>query len=93
MRQPAIADAGTATPEADPHAVQVPSADRLAVGVEEVGPSELPKRPCVAGQPRPVKSLPVTRIEEDKVRVIDAGGLGHLGVPVAMLPEVGGVRV
>ena len=93
MRQPAIADAGTVIPEADPHAVQVPSAERLAVGVEEVGPSELPTRPCAAGQLRPVKPLPVTRTEEDKVRVIGAGGLGHLTVLAAMLPEVGGVRV
>ena len=88
MRQPAIADAGTATPEADPHAVQVPSADRLAVGVEEVGPSELPTRPCAAGQPRPVKPLTVTRTEEDKVRVIDAAGLGYPRLSVAMFPEV-----
>jgi excisionase family DNA binding protein len=46
-------------------------AERLALGVEEASPSELPMRPCAAGQPHPVTSVPVTRTEESKMRVID----------------------
>ena len=67
-------------------------AERLAVGVEEAGTSEHSERSCGAGQPRPLTSVPVTKTEEDKVRVIDAGGPGHLGVPVATVPDVGEVR-
>ena len=88
MRQPAIAGAATAAPGAGPHALQVPMAERLALGVEEVGPAEHSKRSCGAGQPRPLTSVPVTRTEEDKVRVIDAAGLGYPRLSVAMFPEV-----
>ena len=62
-------------------------AERLAVGVEEAGTSEHSERSCGAGQPRPLTSVPVTKTEEDKVRV-DAVDPGHLGVPVATAPDV-----
>ena len=91
MSRPAIADAGMVTPEADSHALQVSMAERLALGVEEAGTSEHAERPCGADRPRSATSVPVTRTEESKMRVIDAGGIGHLGAPVAMVPEVGEV--
>ena len=92
MSRPAIADAGMVTPEADSHALQVSMAERLALGVEEAGTSEHAERPCGADRPRSATSVPVTRTEEDKVRVIDAVGLGHLRVPVTTVPDVGEVR-
>ena len=63
MSQPAIADAGTVIPEADPEAAQVPMPERLALGPAE--------RPCGAGEPHPVTSVPVTKTEESKMRVTD----------------------
>jgi hypothetical protein len=56
MRQPAIADAGTAAPEAASHGAQVPMAERLALGVEEAQPAGLSMRPGNAGQPCSTKS-------------------------------------
>ena len=76
------------TPKPAFHAAHVPVAGPLALGVEEASPSGLPMRPCGAGQPRSPKSVPVTRTEEDKVRVIDAAGLGYPRLSVAMFPEV-----
>ena len=71
MSQPAIADARTVAPKSAAHAVKVPMAERLALRVEEAGTPEHSKRPCGAGQPRSTTSVPVTRTEENKVRVID----------------------
>ena len=90
MSKPAIPDAGTVAPEANSHAAQVPMAERLALDPAEAGPVELRMRPCGAGQPRSATSVPVTRTEESKVRVIDeTSPVGPKGAvqPLAVSPR------
>jgi hypothetical protein len=83
MRRPAVAVARAAALEPAFHEAHVPVAGRPILGVEEAGPLNPPSRPGGADQPRSATSVPVTRTEENGVRVVDTGGLGHLGGTVA----------
>jgi excisionase family DNA binding protein len=65
-------------------------AEPPALGMEEASPSGLPMRSCGAGQPRSATSVPVTRTEENKVRVIDeTSPVGPKGAvqPLAVSPR------